>query len=287
MLEVRKFLLKLSLCRGIGLVSKYRIWECARQSRCFNDLDYLIDHTKISLRGATALKNNWESADLSEAVIKHLEVPFIAITDPQYPVTLKEIYCPPLVLFYRGNLKLLQQPALGVVGSRQISAYGMSSLRGLLPPLIKRQVVIVSGLAQGVDGESHRLALKYDGQTIGVIGCGIDQVYPRNHLALQEEVAQRGLLLSEYGLGEPPVAHHFPERNRVIAGLSSSVLIVEAKRRSGSLITANIALEENRSVCAIPGRIDAPLSVGCNSLIAAGAKPVLSAQDLLDEFIVH
>ncbi|MBB1070608.1 DNA-protecting protein DprA [Limosilactobacillus sp. RRLNB_1_1] len=287
MLQVRDFLLRLSLCRGVGLVSKYRLWECARQTRCFNNIDYLIDHANVSLRSATALKNNWGSTELDDAVAANGQIAFITIADPLYPLGLKETYCPPLVLFYRGNLGLLHQPSIGVVGTRQITNYGQSALRGLLPPLIKRQIVIVSGLAQGVDGFSHELALKYRGQTIGVIGCGIDQVYPKSHYSLQEEVAKCGLLLSEYGLGEPPLPYHFPERNRIIAGLSEVVLVVEAKKRSGSLITANIGLDENRTVCAVPGRIDAPLSVGCNSLIAAGAKPILSAQDLLDEFQLY
>ncbi|WP_076461772.1 DNA-processing protein DprA [Limosilactobacillus caccae] len=284
MLQVKDFLLRLSLCRGIGLVSKFRLWECARDSRCFNKIDYLIDHANISLKSATALKNNWTSEALDEAVAINQQADFITIADSQYPQKLQEIYCPPLVLFYRGNLSLLQQPAIAVVGTREMTSYGESTLRGLLPPLIKKQVVVVSGLAKGVDGLSHQLALNYGGPTIGVIGCGIDQVYPRNHQLLQAKVASQGLLLSEYGIGEPPLAYHFPERNRLIAGLSEVVLVVEAKKRSGSLITANIALDENRSVCAIPGRIDAALSVGCNSLIAAGAKPILTAQDLLDEF---
>ncbi|MBD5806618.1 DNA-processing protein DprA [Limosilactobacillus walteri] len=284
MLQVNTFLLRLSLCRGISLVSKYRLWECAQRTRCFNNLNFLIEHSNISLRSATAFKNNWTSTALDEAMKLNEQEQFITIADPLYPLTLKETYCPPLVLFYRGNLSLLHQSSIGVVGTRQITAYGQSALRGLLPPLIKRQVVVVSGLAQGVDGFSHELTLKYDGQTIGVIGCGLDQAYPHSHQQLQDNVASRGLLISEYGRGEPPLAYHFPERNRIIAGLSEVVLVVEAKKRSGSLITANIALDENRTVCAVPGRIDAPLSVGCNSLIAAGAKPILKAQDLLDEF---
>ncbi|MBB1079104.1 DNA-protecting protein DprA [Limosilactobacillus sp. STM2_1] len=284
MLQVNDFLLRLSLCRGISLVSKYRLWECAQRTRCFNNINFLIEHSKISLRSATAFKNNWTSSDLDNTVKMNKQEPFITIVDPLYPLNLKETYCPPLVLFYRGNLSLLHQPSIGVVGTRQITAYGQSALRGLLPPLIKRQIVVISGLAQGVDGLSHELALKYGGQTIGVIGCGLDKAYPQNHQQLQKDVASRGLLISEYGIGEPPLAYHFPERNRIIAGLSEVVLVVEAKKRSGSLITANIALDENRSVCAVPGRIDAPLSVGCNSLIAAGAKPILKTQDLLDEF---
>ena len=167
-----------------------------------------------------------------------------------------------------------------------MSNYGETVLRGLIPQLAKRQVTVVSGLAKGVDGMSHRLALANDGPTIGVVGCGLDRVYPTENRQLQETVAQRGLVLSEYGRGEPPLAYHFPERNRIIAGLASTVLVIEAKKRSGSLITANLALEENRTVCAVPGRIDTSRSMGCNKLIAAGAKPILRVQDILDEFLL-
>ena len=287
MLQVRDFLLRLSLCRGIGLVSKYRLWETARQARCFNDLEYLIEHTRLNLRSVTALQNNWASNDLDQAVRVNGKQTFITIVDPEYPKKLREIYSPPLVLYYRGNLDLLSTTALGVVGTRQMSSYGKSVLQGLLPPVIKRQITIVSGLAEGIDGLSHHLALHYGGKTIGVVGCGLDQVYPPHHQDLQQAVATRGLVLSEYGLGERPLPYHFPERNRVIAGLSDAVLVVEAKKRSGSLITANLALDENRTVCAVPGRIDTALSVGCNTLIAAGAKPILNAQDLLDEFLIR
>ena len=123
MLQVNDFLLRLSLCRGIGLVSKYRLWECAQQARCFNNIDYLIDHANVSLRSASSLKNNWTSPELDQAVALNSQEQFITIADPLYPITLKETYCPPLVLFYRGNLSLLHQPSIGVVGTRQITNY--------------------------------------------------------------------------------------------------------------------------------------------------------------------
>ncbi len=184
------------------------------------------------------------------------------------------------------TLSLLNTQSLAVVGARQMTSYGEATLKGILPVIIKRGITVISGLAAGVDGLSHEITLKNQGKTIGVIGSGIDQVYPRNHQYLQRAVAEQGLVISEYGLGEEPIAWHFPERNRIIAGLAETLLVVEAKKRSGSLITANIALEENRNVCAIPGRIDAPLSLGCNQLIAAGAKPITEAKDLLDEFLL-
>ena len=166
-----------------------------------------------------------------------------------------------------------------------MTSYGEGVLRGLLPTMVDHNLTIVSGLAAGVDGLSHQLTLEHHGKTIAVIGCGLDLVYPRQHKKLQQQVMQHGLVLSEYGLGEAPLAFHFPERNRIIAGLSETVLVVEARQRSGSLITANLALDENRNVCAIPGRIDAPYSRGCNDLIKAGATPIHQADDLLAEFM--
>ena len=286
MMSIRKFLLQLNLCRGIGQVSKVRLWQAARQHHCFTDLKALAQWAQLGPSSQEALLNNWASDQLAAAVEYNQRFPYITIMDDDYPDQLRETYCPPLVLFYTGRLELLKNPLLAVVGARDMSSYGETVLRGLIPQLAIRQVTVVSGLAKGVDGMSHRLALANDGPTIGVVGCGLDRVYPTENRQLQETVAQRGLVISEYGRGEPPLAYHFPERNRIIAGLASTVLVIEAKKRSGSLITANLALEENRTVCAVPGRIDTSRSMGCNELIAAGAKPILRVQDILDEFLL-
>ncbi|WP_242361170.1 DNA-processing protein DprA [Limosilactobacillus antri] len=286
MMAIRRFLLQLSLCRGIGQVSKVRLWQAASQHRCLTDLTALAKWAQLGPNSQASFLNNWNSEQLAAAVEYNRQFPFITIVDEEYPAQLRETFCPPLVLFYDGQLEMLKNPLLAVVGAREMSAYGETVLRGLIPPLAKRQIAVVSGLAKGIDGMSHRLALANDGPTIGVVGCGLDRAYPIENRRLQEAVAGRGLVLSEYGRGEPPLAYHFPERNRIIAGLASTVLVVEAKKRSGSLITANLALEENRTVCAVPGRIDTIRSMGCNELIAAGAKPVLRAQDILDEFLL-
>lgn len=285
MLQVREFLLKLSLCPGLSPVSRWRLWKVAEKARSFNNLSFLIERSRLSIRAQNALLTNWESFELQARVQQNLKQSYITIVDAEYPAQLAEIFCPPLVLFYRGDLHLLKEQNLAVVGARQMTSYGEAALKGLLPAVIKRGITIVSGLAAGVDGLSHELALQYRGNTIGVIGCGLDQVYPRQHHQLQQAVSEHGLVISEYGLGDPPLAYHFPERNRIIAGLAETILVVEAKKRSGSLITANLGLEENRNVCAIPGRIDAPLSLGCNLLIAAGAKPITTVNDLLEEFL--
>lgn len=151
--------------------------------------------------------------------------------------------------------------------------------------MIQQQLVLVSGLAKGVDGLTHQLALKHHGKTIAVIGNGLDISYPSCNRALQTQIAHAGLLLSEYPLESRPLKYHFPLRNRIIAGLCKTVLVVEARHHSGSLITANLALQENRNVLALPGRINDINSTGCNELIAAGAKPVLNSNDILEEFI--
>lgn len=179
---------------------------------------------------------------------------------------------------------MANEPALGVVGSRVHSPYAEDSLKLLLPDVINQGIVIVSGLAKGIDSIVHQMTMNCCGKTIAVIGTGLDVVYPRGNVMLQNEVAAKGLLLTEYPLGSQPLKFHFPQRNRIIAGLVQTILVVEARHRSGTLITANVALQENRNVLAIPGKITESLSQGTNELIAAGAKPALCSEDIIEEF---
>ncbi|KRM62547.1 DNA protecting protein DprA [Paucilactobacillus vaccinostercus DSM 20634] len=231
------------------------------------------------------ITTSWHSQTLNNQVQQHIkQCPFITIFDEQYPLQLREIYCPPLVLFYAGDIGLLKSTMLGVVGARKNTRYGAQSIRCILPGVIQHSITVVSGLATGIDGLSHMTALENHGRTIGVIGTGLDVSYPTQNQALQTEMARTQLVITEYPLGARPYRSHFPERNRIIAGLCETLLVVEAQEKSGSLITASICVQENRNVCAIPGRITDSMSVGCNQLIAAGAKPVLTAEDLLLEF---
>ncbi|KRL04370.1 DNA processing protein [Liquorilactobacillus oeni DSM 19972] len=210
----------------------------------------------------------------------------ITLFDKEYPPQLREIYDPPNVLFCRGDLGLLNKPLiLAIVGARQNSNYAQTVLRVLLPEVISSGIVTLSGLANGVDSLCHRQTIFNGGKTIAVIGSGLDVFYPKQNRELQQQIARSGLLLSEYGLGVQPRKYHFPARNRIIAGLAQTTLVVEAKHHSGSLITANLALQENRNVLAVPGPITSTLSVGTNELILAGAKPVLKAQDIIEEFL--
>ncbi|KRL01187.1 DNA processing protein [Liquorilactobacillus capillatus DSM 19910] len=209
----------------------------------------------------------------------------VTIIDKKYPPQLLETFAPPVALFYQGKLSLSNYAtSLAIVGARENSPYAVTVLKRLLPEVISSGIVTLSGLAQGVDSLVHKLTMDYQGRTVAVIGTGLDVVYPQNNAILQDKISTSGLLLTEYGLGQPPRRYHFPERNRIIAGLCRSTLVVEARQHSGSLITANLALQENRNVLAVPGAINAPLSAGTNALLAAGAKPVLNASHIIEEF---
>lgn len=211
----------------------------------------------------------------------------ITIFDPEYPNLLREIYNPPWVLYARGNLSLLtKKKLLSVVGSREASIYGKKSIELLFPPLIKEEIVIVSGLALGIDAYAHKTAINLSGHTIGVIAGGFYHLYPKENISLAEEMMEKHLVISEYPPTMKPEKWQFPMRNRIISGLSHGTLIIEAKKSSGSLITANYAVHEGREVFAVPGHIFSPCSVGTNELIQQGAKLVQTAEDIIEEFLL-
>ncbi|MGT2911081.1 DNA-processing protein DprA [Streptococcus cameli] len=209
--------------------------------------------------------------------------PSFSILDRIYPESLKQIYNPPVLLFYQGNLELLELPKLAVVGTRNASTNGTKSIQKLIKEL-GNHFNIVSGLARGIDTAAHIASLKNGGKTIAIIGTGLDQYYPKENKELQDYIAKHHLLLTEYAAGEPPRKFHFPERNRIIAGLSRAVLVAEAKMRSGSLITCERALEEGRDIFAVPGSILDGKSDGCHHLIKEGATCVTSGFDILSEY---
>jgi DNA processing protein len=212
------------------------------------------------------------------------EITVITILDKEYPPLLKEIYQPPWALFAKGDLSLLETvPKLAVVGSRQATQYGKNAIRLIFPGLIDKGVLIVSGLARGVDALAHEYAIKNGGNTIAVIAGGFYHIYPKENMNLALEMMKNQLVLSEYPPDTKPLRWHFPSRNRIISGLSKGTLIIEAKRKSGSLITANFAVNEGRDVFSLPGSIFNPYSIGANELIQQGAKLVTSAEDILEE----
>jgi DNA processing protein len=207
----------------------------------------------------------------------------LTLGDAAYPAALLETADPPLLLYAQGRLELLGAPALAVVGSRNPSAQGVDNARAFAEHLSRAGLTIISGMALGIDGAAHEGGLAGRGSTVAVVGTGLDRIYPARHRALAHRIAKQGLLLSEFELGMPPLQENFPQRNRLIAGLSRGTLVVEAALLSGSLITARQALEAGREVFAIPGSIHAPQSRGCHALIKQGAKLVDSADDILGE----
>jgi DNA processing protein len=202
------------------------------------------------------------------------------------PELLRHIHDPPRVLFLRGRAspEVLGQPAVAIVGARACSPYGAQVARMLGRELAAAGLVVVSGLARGVDGEAHRGALESGGITVAVLGCGIDRDYPATHAELARRVCEQGLVVSEYEPGVEPAPWRFPARNRIIAGLAAATVIVEARERSGALITADFALEDGREVFAVPGEITGTLSTGTNRLLRQGATPLTSSEDVLELF---
>ncbi len=207
----------------------------------------------------------------------------VTLGDDRYPAALLETPDPPLLLYLQGRAELLAATSVAVVGSRNPTAQGVNNARSFARHLSQAGLTVVSGLALGIDGAAHEGGLEGPGSTIAVVGTGLDRVYPRRHLELAHRIAVDGLMVSELPLGSAPLSPHFPQRNRLIAGLSRGTLVVEAAVQSGSLITARLAAECGREVFAIPGSIHAPQSRGCHALIRQGAKLVDSAQDILEE----
>ncbi|HGI2299282.1 TPA: DNA-processing protein DprA [Streptococcus agalactiae] len=234
-------------------------------------------------KNPTFFIENYKQLDLKKLRQEFKKFPVLSILDSNYPLELKEIYNPPVLLFYQGNIELLSKPKLAVVGARQASQIGCQSVKKIIKET-NNQFVIVSGLARGIDTAAHVSALKNGGSSIAVIGSGLDVYYPTENKKLQEYMSYNHLVLSEYFTVEQPLKFHFPERNRIIAGLCQGIVVAEAKMRSGSLITCERALEEGREVFAIPGNIIDGKSDGCHHLIQEGAKCIISGKDILSEY---
>ena len=211
---------------------------------------------------------------------------FITIEDDVYPECLKEISNPPLKLYYKGNLDLLKEERLiAVVGTRNPSSYGKLCCEYMVKKMTSANITIVSGFAKGIDSIAHKTSLLAGGKTIAVIASGLDIVYPASNLSLYREIEEKGLILSEYEAGVKPFKFNFPQRNRIIAGLSKGTIVVESKDRGGSLITADLALEFNRDVYAVPGDVFSEYSKGCNNLIRdSKAKSLSNINELLDDY---
>lgn len=225
--------------------------------------------------------------DTNYSTIKYVksQVQIAQKTETAYPPLLREIHDPPAQLYVLGSLEFTGQPIVAVVGSRKATPYGLEAVKRLISPLAEAGVLIVSGLAHGIDGAAHRAALAGGGQTVAVLGTAIDVIYPTAHHQLAQQIEQgRGAIISESGPGTRVHRGAFPLRNRIIAGMSHATIVIEAALESGSLITARCALEENREVFVVPGPITSPTAAGTNNLLKLGARPVTEPNDVLELF---
>ncbi|ARI77493.1 DNA-processing protein DprA [Halobacillus mangrovi] len=242
--------------------------------------------TKIKESRAAAIHNYLNDYNIMKKLDTVLQkIHCLTIFDNNYPPLLRSIPDPPLVLYAVGNLQLLEySPSLSVVGTRKPSSYAYPSMKKILIPLIQEGFTLVSGMAQGVDQFAHHLAVAYNGTTIAVLGSGFHHIYPTNDIALYQRLVSKHLVLSEYPPDRPAKKFHFPERNRIISGLTSGTFVVEARVKSGSLITVDQALEQGKDVYAMPGLPGNPMSEGCHKMINDGAKLVHSHHDILEDW---
>ena len=245
----------------------------------------LMEVPGIGKEVALSIVRARESIDVEKDLeyMDEVGITLVNFQDSLYPVNLRTISNPPFLLYVRGELKKEDENAVAIVGTRRATTYGRLTARRLARDLGRRGVTIVSGMARGIDTAAHQGALEVGARTIAVLGCGIDVVYPPENRKLMEEIVKNGAVVSEFPLGTLPEAPNFPQRNRIISGLSKGVLVVEAPLRSGALITVDFALEQGREVFAVPGQINSPTSQGVNRLIKEGAKLVESVEDVMEE----
>jgi DNA processing protein len=285
-MDTLRYYIGFNLVQGIGPVRLRALIEaCGDIERAWHAPADLLHHAGLERRALENLLEVRARVDLEREVQRIAAAGVQALTwdSPDYPSLLREIPAPPPLIYVRGHLEPEDAWAVAVVGTRRASAYGREVTRRLVSDLARSGITIVSGLARGIDGVAHRTALEAGGRTIAVLGCGVDLVYPPEHLDLARRIVEHGALVSEYPLGTPPEAGNFPPRNRIISGLSLGVLITEAGRGSGAIITADYAAEQGRDIFAVPGSILSATSGGTNRLIQDGAKVVLETADILRE----
>lgn len=271
-------IIALQRIKGIAPAIKQRLME-GKESISSLFEGKATNNDEGAYKKITAFKG-WNDVVRDLKVIKEMGVHVLTIRDSEYPVQLRNIPDAPLVLYKKGELKI-GPDTVAIVGSRRASFESINMAEKIAQTLSSEGITVISGLARGVDAAAHRGALKEKGKTVGVLGCGIDICYPTENRSLFEKMGQEGCILTEYSPGEPPMQHHFPARNRIIAGLSKGVLVVEASQRSGSLITARLGLEYGREVMAIPGSIFDEGYRGANSLIKQGARLIDGMDDII------
>ena len=285
--EFTRLAIEITLLPGVGTITQNRIRKkLPRLENLFSLSDDGLAAAGVPKEARMPIRRR---AFRDEAVKIHewaenAGVHILVAGAPGYPELLGEIPDPPTVLYASGNLAALDLPRIAIVGTRRPTVYGLRMAEELGADMGERGLCVVSGLARGVDAAAHRGCLEKDGTTIAVLGCGIDIIYPREHRQLAARIAQKGLIISEFHPGTSPSPQNFPIRNRIVSGISFGTLVIEAGEQSGSLITARLAMEQNREVFAIPGNITSPLSLGPNFLIKEGAKLVQGWRDIVDEF---
>jgi DNA processing protein len=283
-MDDKRYWIGFNLIKGIGAVRMQALiqyfgdlevaWKAAPADLVKAGLGAKVIERILQARETVNLEKLWEK-------IESQGIKVLTWQDESYPGRLKEIDQPPPVLFVRGEYLPDDLFAVAIVGTRRVTAYGRQITEELSSFLATNGITVVSGLARGVDAIAHQSTLKAGGRTIGVLGSGVDKLYPPEHRGLAEQMMERGAIISDYALGTPPDASNFPPRNRIISGLSLAVVVVEAGETSGALITAEFAAEQGREVFAVPGSILAPQSKGTNKLIQRGALPLLSMNDLM------
>jgi DNA processing protein len=251
------------------------IWRANKRSLMAQGLTEQTAQATVEFTGSNdpkALNQALEDSDIKT----------LCMGEPDYPTLLSQIASPPATLFCRGSVERLEDEAIAVVGTRKISPYGSEAIEHLVPPLVAAGVTIVSGLALGTDARAHEVTVASGGRAVAVIGSGLNKLYPIRNERLASAILRQGAIISEFPPEMPALKHHFPIRNRIISGLSRGTLVIEAGQKSGSLITAKNALDENREVFAVPGDIFSQMSRGTNALIQQGAKPVMNASDIVE-----
>ena len=285
MKEDTKYWIGFNLVKGIGPVRLERLLHYFGDIRtAWTARSYELEAAGLSktLRGRMAEIQNRISLDDQLKNIQDKGIQVMTWGDTDYPERLRQISQSPYILYIKGTLVPEDIWSVAIVGTRRFSQYGRQVTENLAYTLSKNGITIISGLARGVDGIAHQIALDAGGRTIAVLGSGLDIIYPPEHRNLASNITQKGALISDYPLNTPPDGSNFPPRNRIISGLAKAVIVIEAGERSGALITATFAAEQGREVFAVPGKITAPLSKGTNLLIKQGAHPLLDPQDVLD-----
>ena len=284
-LEKKKYWIWLSCVKGLGSIRKQILLNRYKTpERIYN----LKKEEILQIKGFNEIlaeniicKENKENIEKQIEFLQKEDVKMITIEDKEYPKTLKTIYDYPICLYVKGNETILDTPSIGIVGCRESSSYGETVAQYFAYHLSKRKVTIISGLAKGIDSQAHIGTLKAKGITIGVVGNGLDMVYPKENEYLYDKIVEEhGAIISEYPLGTKPEKINFPARNRIISGMSKGIIVVEAKKKSGTLITVDFALEQGKNVYVVPGNIDKMNSIGTNDLIKQGAQIVTSYKDI-------